>query len=469
MVLSCMMDGPECKGDLRGEALLAARKATTFYHTEVAYKGGYLWRYSADLSLREGEGKQTKTTVWIQPPGTPAMGEAYTRLYMATGDALFLEAAKATADTLRLGQLRSGGWNNGIDFAPDQRVRYAYRVEPLRRKARDVSSLDDDKTQSCLRFLIQLDRATKFRDPAVHEMVTYALDALLRAQYPNGAFPQVWDATPREGTFPALPASYPDSYSRSYRGHQQYWYRYTLNDNLMPDVMSVLFLAEDVYGDPRYRAAAEKAARFLLLAQLPEPQPAWAQQYDFEMQPIWARKFEPPAVSGGESQGILRLLMEYYRRTGNRQYLKPIPPALTYLQRSLLPDGQLARFYELQTNRPLYFDREYVLTYDDANTPTHYGFKVSSKLRGIADEYQELIATPADELKPTWNRWRTVRDREIQRIIDTLDPRGGWVSDDELRFQPYQGPILNMQDAVKNLNALADFLQSQRDGNDSSN
>ena len=58
----------------------------------------------------------------------------------------------------------------------------------------------------------------------------------------------------------------------------------------MPDVIEMLFFAADVYGDDRYRAAALRAADFLLLAQMPEPQPAWAQQYDENMHPCWARQ-----------------------------------------------------------------------------------------------------------------------------------------------------------------------------------
>ena len=54
------------------------------------------------------------------------------------------------------------------------------------------------------------------------------------------------------------------------------------------------------------------------------------------MHPAWARVFEPPSVTGGESQGILRTLMVLYRETGNRKYLEPIPRALAYLKRSVL-------------------------------------------------------------------------------------------------------------------------------------
>lgn len=405
----------ECSAELRDDALVAAKKAATFYSRPVATEGGYLWRYSADLSLREGEGKVTGRTVWVQPPGTPAVGEAYVRLYDATGEPVFLDAARSAAEALRRGQLRSGGWTDHIDFEATDRNRTAYRVDPPGAKKKSLSSLDDDKTQSAIRFLIQFDRSLSFKDEAIHEMTQFALEGLLRAQYPNGGFPQVWAEPRLAEDFPILPATYPRDWQRQYPGHGSYWFRYTLNDNLMPDVMHTLFLADEVYGDRRYRRAALRAADFMLLAQLPDPQPAWAQQYDFDMHPTWARKFEPPAATGGESQGVLQILLEVYRRTDERKYLEPVPRALAYLKKSLLPDGRLARFYELQSNRPLYFTRDYVVTYDDSDLPTHYGFKVESKLDRIEKEYEAVLAQEGNNPQPLEPR-RVVQGRVVQRM-----------------------------------------------------
>ena len=59
----------------------ALKKAVTFFREKVSAEGGYLWRYSEDLSLREGEEKATATQAWLQPPGTPAVGEAFLAAY----------------------------------------------------------------------------------------------------------------------------------------------------------------------------------------------------------------------------------------------------------------------------------------------------------------------------------------------------------------------------------------------------
>jgi hypothetical protein len=187
-------------------------------------------------------------------------------------------------------------------------------------------------------------------------------------------------------------------------------------------------VAADVYQEPRFLEALKRLGDFLLLAQMPEPQPAWAQQYSREMHPIWARRFEPPGVTGGESQDVLETLMKIYRQTGDKKYLEPIPRALAYLKKSLLPEGRLARYYELKTNRPLYMTRrgdEYSLTYDDSMLPDHYGWKVDSRLPAIESEYQSLIKTGnTTHERPTVEELR----RDARQIIASLDSEGRWIS-----------------------------------------
>lgn len=63
--------------------------------------------------------------------------------------------------------------------------------------------------------------------------------------------------------------------------------------------------------------ALEKPGDFLILAQMPDPQPAWAQQYSYDMHPLWARRFEPPAIADRESEDVMLTLMEIHRYTGD--------------------------------------------------------------------------------------------------------------------------------------------------------
>jgi hypothetical protein len=94
---------------------------------------------------------------------------------------------------------------------------------------------------------------------------------------------------------------------------------------------------------------------------------------------------------------VIATLLDVYRRTGIPRYLEPIPTALDYLEASTLSDGSLARFYELKTNRPLYFTRDYTLTYDDDDLPTHYGFTVTSKVSSLRREYEQLRSLSPEE------------------------------------------------------------------------
>ena len=411
-------------GPLRDEATSALRRAATFYRSQVASHGGYVYYYSVDLTRRFGEGPATLDQIWVQPPGTPTVGLAYLKAWEATGDRFYLDAAREAAEALVHGQLVSGGWTNAIDFDPRGSKVAQYRNG--RGRGRNFSTLDDGISQAAIRLLVNVDRALEFKHEAIHEAARVALDALLAAQFPNGGFPQGWDGpVPRPEI---VRANYPEYDWRTEGRIKEYWDYYTLNDGVAGNVAATLIDAHRVYGDRRYADALTKLGDFLLLAQMPDPQPGWAQQYNYDMQPIWARRFEPPAVSGWESQDALDTLLTIYAETGDRRYLEPFRRTLAWLRKSLLPDGRVARYYELRTNRPLYMSRangEYTLTHDDSRLPDHYGWKMPARLDTIAAEYERLqrngrhpapASTPA-ELEP-----------RVRQIVADLDDQGRWIS-----------------------------------------
>jgi hypothetical protein len=461
---------PAEESALRIQAAQGLRRAVEFFHKEVAVQGSYLWQYSEDLSKREGEGVASATQGWVQPPGTPSVGGAFLTAHEATGDGFYLEAARDTAHGLIRGQLESGGWGYFIEFDPAERKKLAFR-DGGQSTARNVTTLDDDTTQAALRFLMRSDRALEFKDTKIHESVQYGLACLLKAQYPNGAWPQGFSQPPEPEKFPVKNAAYPEAWPRTWPGSQSYYQRYTLNDNALATAIETMFEAGHVYGRQapgndltnlavRCRAAAEKAGDFLLLAQMPEPQPAWAQQYDFDMQPAWARKFEPPAVTGGESQGALRTLLTLYRETGHRKYLEPIPRALDYLRRSRLPDERLARFYELRTNKPLYFTTDYQLTYDDSDMPTHYAFKVPDATESIRRDYERLHSMTAEQLAALEKKQVRLSSQmiaEVKAVLAAQDARGRWVEGGGLRYHRPENPSVRVIRCMKHSPSLRFF------------
>jgi PelA/Pel-15E family pectate lyase len=462
----------------RAQTIEALRRAAAFYRSQVSTAGGYHFRYAADLSYGRSEHAEGPTQITVQRAGTPTVALAYLAAFDATGDRFYIDAAREAARALVRGQLCSGGWDYIVEFDAAKRAEYGYRADGCKEtRGRNPTTLDDNVTQAALRVLMRVDRALEFGDGEIHSAVEYALDHLLAAQYANGAWPQRFFEPPAAGSQTLRRASYPETWPRTWRG-DDYRGHYTLNDNSQADMIDALLEAARIYGEsrdleaPRYLEAARRGGEFLLLAQMPDPQPAWAQQYNEQMQPAWARLFEPPSVTGGESQSVLRILLALYRETADAKYIEPLPRALEYLRRSVLPEDPdpplrkkrtcppgapcLARFYELRTNRPLYITMGtqvrvpgqailrpdgYELSYDDSSTIAHYAMWVNGAWIGeIAGELAGLRgAGPAEirrpdrlsGLSPWQDRQRDPMPRErlagrAADVIAALNERGAW-------------------------------------------
>ena len=438
----------------RQQAVATIKRATEFYRTRVASHGGYVYQYALDLNQRWGEGEATKDQIWVQPPGTPTVGLAYVAAFKSTGDRNYLEAIEEVANALIYGQLKSGGWSNCIDFDPQGARVAQYRNG--KGGGKNNSSLDDGQTQTAIRFMIAADAAFEFKNAAIHDATLLALDTLLAAQFPSGGFPQVWSAPVSKQSI--VKANYPEHDYRTEGRIKNYWDMPTLNDNVCVHVAHALRDAYQTYKDAKYLEAIKKLGDFLLLAQMPEPQPAWAQQYNYQMQPIWARRFEPPAIAGHESQSVVGLLIEIAELTNDEKYLQTLPAAIAYLRRSVLPDGQIARYYELKTNRPLYMRRdgeEYSLTFDDSDLPSHYSWKSKSQV----DKLQKQLDNFGKPTKP-----RKYTGQEVDQIIQELDEQGRWITTangDRLVGQAKLKPgeqFISSAAFSENITVLSEFL-----------
>lgn len=457
VVLIALMAALPGEAQDRAEAIQAMKRAAAYYSESVASHGGYVYYYSLDLERRWGEGEASPDTIFVQPPGTPRVGMAYLAAYAATQDDFYLDAVRKTSGALVRGQLESGGWTQVIHFSPPAKGGKMGKYRKGSRGSWNQSSLDDGQTQAALEFLARADQALGFRDSALHEAALYGLDALLQAQFPNGAFPQVW-AGPVP-PHPVKPARYPDYDWRTEGRMKNYWDAYTLNDGLAGTVAQVLLTAQEIYGDAKYRRALEKLGSFLLLAQMPDPQPGWCQQYSYEMCPIWARKFEPPAITAWESQDAMETLIRVARCTGDKKFLEPLPRALAYFKGCVLPDGRVARYYELRSNKPLFMNAGYELTYDDAAAPAHYGWKQEARFAEIEAAYQAALrGEPVRESRATGPL--------AGQVIEQLDPQGRWISvyaGERLVGQPKFAEgfrYLSSEVFCRNLEVLCRFIAS---------
>src|SRR4029450_10033252 len=99
LLLPAIAFSAETGDALDRDARDALRRATTQFQS-ISTRGGYLWWYSEDLKERAGENRATETQIWVQSPGTPAVGLALLRVYEVTKEARYLKAAQHAAEAL---------------------------------------------------------------------------------------------------------------------------------------------------------------------------------------------------------------------------------------------------------------------------------------------------------------------------------------------------------------------------------
>jgi hypothetical protein len=195
----------------------------------------------------------------------------------------------------------------------------------------------------------------------------------------------------------------------------------------------------------------------------------WAQQYNARMEPAWARKFEPPSVTGGESVGACRTLIDLYLATGDAKYMNAVPPAVHCYRRLAIAPGKWARFYELQTNRPLYFTREYQLSYRDNDMPTHYSFQSSYGVESMI-RYFEAVRKQgrtawlaAQTPKTLTAAQRAARaesmEKQVRTVIAAQDAQGRWITRGKLETRGMTfGDRVETRTFIDHIGVLSKYL-----------
>lgn len=388
--------------DLRIQAEAALRNGVDFFQTINAH-GGYVYHVTPDLSQRWGEGPKDANTIEVQPPGTPAVGQSFLRAYRTTGNPRALAAAQETAAALIHGQNPHGGWDHTINFAE---------------LSNETVSFDDNQSQSAVSFLLALNHEIK--DEQLAAATQRALAMMLKTQLDNGAWPHLYPARGNYHDFA------------------------TFNDGGINDCIRVMIEAHRF--NPKDRAietSLRRAARFMVISQLPPPQPGWAQQYNEFLQPAWARTFEPASVCPSVTVRNIGTLIDLFVALGDETLLEPIPDAIRWLNEIQLPNGKWARFVEIGTNKALYYDRGRIRVNSIAELhperATGYGYEtnLSSPLAKVTQRYRTAIEggrsglarVEAPELSPAQvAHRRQVLSSEVEQIIAAQEPSGAWIT-----------------------------------------
>ncbi|MBN1292386.1 MAG: pectate lyase [Candidatus Latescibacteria bacterium] len=475
LIACCASENYKCYADpTENEVLAVMKKAAGFMANTVSYRGGYVYSYSEDLSQQWGEIPARKTQIWTQPPGTPTVGMMYLKAYKVTGEQEFLDYAERAANALIWGQRPAGGWQYLIDFdMPGLRTWYdkvasqCWGWEEYYHYYGNCT-FDDAATSAPTEFLLELYVTTL--DPKYKPALIKALDFILDSQYPNGGWPQ----------------RYPLIFDYPHDGHEDYTHFYTYNDGVIINNIELLLDAYEKLGDEAYRKAAVRGMDFYIISQLPKPQAGWAQQYTMDIKPGWARTYEPAAVSAHRTVNNINDLMRFYKITGDRRYLSPIPSAIEWLENSIINTDTSKKFthtgfYEPVTNKPLYYhftgtSKETMKHWVDYDSTGGWWYRkqFNPDITGIKRAYKRIYSlTPTEavaEYKAEKNPINTSpkpSPERITEILSSIDKRGAWITDIQitdyskgmLSLSPKTIKGINISVYIGNMNLLIDYLK----------
>ncbi|AOS44487.1 Pectic acid lyase [Lacunisphaera limnophila] len=313
------------------------------------------------------------------------------------------EEARAIASTVLQYQSPEGGWTKNTDLTVPPTAEYLAQKPSAR-----APTIDNGGTTTPLRYLARVITATG--DPTLRAAFERGFDYLLAAQYDHGGWPQF---------YPVL---------------KGYYSHITYNDNAMVNVLTLLretaqaqapFAFVDEARRARAATAVTKGITCILRTQVRQDGrlTAWCAQHDeTTFAPAWARNFEPPSLSGMESVGLVKFLMEV--EAPSPEIIAAIEGAVAWFETvringlrvedTMAADGKKerlavadpaasplwARFYELGTNRPLFLGRDRVFRYD-------YNEIERERRTG----YVYLGTWPASLLTKDYPRWRAKHPR----------------------------------------------------------
>ena len=190
-----------------------------------------------------------------------------------------------------------------------------------------------DQVQAHAMFLLgALHRLTG--DDRYLAAVKKAGEFYLAAQNPNGSWSHHFDAR--------------DGVGKNAVGQPQGG---ELNDAAMNDAIEAMAYIFHLTGEAEYVRAIRRAGDWLVGAQ-GDPVPLWADQYDGEDNPAWARHFEPPAYGPRATQLACKGLREAYRFSGDVRYLESIRQAVRWVEANC-PEGRMWCYVEPGTGRPI--------------------------------------------------------------------------------------------------------------------
>ena len=281
------------------------------------------------------------------------------------------DEALRIAENVLLYQRNNGGWTKNVDIATP--LEPGEKAQLIEDKDAAYSTIDNGATHTQLHFLAKVFTASK--QEKYKSAFLNGLDYLLAAQYKNGGWPQYFPL--RKG----------------------YYTHITYNDDAMIGVMRLLREVAKKNADYNFidearrmkaAAAIEKGVGIILKTQVivDGKKTVWCAQHDENsLEPASARTYEKISLSGAESVGIVRFLMEI--PNPSPAMIESIKAAITWFEKTkingikviekadpTMPKGYdrvvvedskatplWARFYDIKSNRPIFCGRDGIIKF----------------------------------------------------------------------------------------------------------
>ena len=314
------------------------------------------------------------------------------------------EAARI-ADQVVLYQKDNGGWEKNLDMALMLTQKEKNEISAKKSDIRETT-IDNRTTYTQIAYLAKVITGSLAKTtppnnfPKYKEAFNKSIDYLLASQYENGGFPQFFPL--RKG----------------------YYAHITFNDDAMIGVLKlfreVAKKDEDFkFVDEERRAKTEKAVEkatpliLKLQVEIKGKKTVWAAQYDeFSLKPAAARKFEPISLTAGESVGIVRFLM--LDAHPSQEKIDAIESAIAWYKANQIngirwerKNGEnvvikdknappiWARFYEIETMKPIFIGRDSVIHYDvmqiEAERRNGYAWYISEPNELLEKDYPKWL------------------------------------------------------------------------------
>jgi len=385
---------------------LVARYVKSVRFWAKAQRGGWCTKYSSHTHLpivgprcRECD----PGTVTLSGKGaTERVIWALLMAYEATGEPELLEIASRAGDCIVDVQFADGHWS-ALNVVIDGKL-----VPAHTHGVGGYLGLEDFIQQYPIYALVYLYRVT--RDRRYLDAAAKGTEAMLEAQNPNGSFPQYYDPVQKQ----------PKGYGYG-----------VINDNASIEPILVCHLMYLVTGDAKHLEPIPRVGDWLVrVYRKGKAMRGWAQQYDRDDRPCWARPFEPPAWSRAATMQALAGLFEVHALTRDEKYLEPIRDVLPVLERTFVEGKGWPYYADWGTG-------EQVLAQN---------YKVSVPAKDTPQWARRfLIDIPLDRVRARLDAW------DERRAISLISFRGAHV-------EKMPGPLGSTDGSIK---GLLDVLESR--------